>query len=72
MAVPSVRLHQAGDQIDQCGFARARVTDDDDELAFLDGEIDVLEHFRAIARRSEAFGGTFDFDKRHIWIRVRG
>ena len=63
-----VRFYQTGDEIDQRALSRARVAHDDDELALFEREVDVFEDFRV----SKAFGGTFDFDKRHIWIRVGG
>jgi hypothetical protein len=47
---------QAGDERDERGLARAGVADDGDELAFLHGQVDVAQHFRARAVRAVAFG----------------
>ena len=52
---------QAGDQRDKRGLAGAGIAHNGDELAALDGEVDVGEHRRA----AEALRDVGDFEKGH-------
>ena len=61
-----VWFDQTGDHVDQRRLARAGVTDEGDELALLNGQIDVAQDLRAVAARAEPFRDVFEFEKGHI------
>ena len=61
------RFVEPGEDIEYGRLAAARMADDADELAFVDREIDFVEHHerRAAARRHKRFFQTFDPEEFH-------
>ncbi len=60
-----IGLLQTRDQRDQRGLAAAGETDDRDELAFVDAQVDVVEHDAALRAGAVGFGDAFKFQADH-------
>ena len=58
----AIHRRQPGDTTQQRGLAATGRADEHQEAAFLDGEVDALQHLR----RAEPLHETIDFEKRHI------
>src|SRR3569832_624406 len=60
----AARQCEARHQIEQRGFAAARVADDGDKLALLDVQVDVAQRMKATARGIEAHLHVFELQEK--------
>ena len=58
---------KARHEVDQRGFAGAREAQENEELALLHFEIDVLEHVGGVGAFPEALGNIFKFQNTHLF-----